>query len=166
MLNWLLHRATGSRWYLFWLNIALRFIIPFNSPHGIRIDEITPLSVRVTLPFRRRNLNHLRGLHACSLATAAEFASGILLLSAIGKEYRLLMQALEVRYHFQGRMQAVVECSFEAGWIENIIDTQLKHSNSAVVVTEAKALDKDGNHLCTAKVSWHVKPWSKTKALH
>jgi acyl-coenzyme A thioesterase PaaI-like protein len=165
VLNWLLRRAPGSRWYLFWLNIALRYIIPFNSPHGIRIDEITPLKVRVALPFKRHNLNHLRGLHACALATASEFASGILLLSAIGKEYRLIMQALEVRYHFQGRMQAVVECCFEPGWIEQMVGTQLNASDSALVVTEVKAFDSVGNHLCTAKVSWHIKPWSKTRKL-
>ena len=73
--------AKKSRFGLFKLNFGLGFIIPFNKPHGIKVTAITDNSVSTIIPYRRKNMNHIRGVHACGMATCAEFASGLLLLT-------------------------------------------------------------------------------------
>ena len=73
--------ARGSKFGLYKLNLGLGFVIPFNRPHRIRIREVGQDFVKTVIPYRRKNFNHIKGIHACGLATAAEFASGFHLLS-------------------------------------------------------------------------------------
>src|SRR5437870_4782009 len=89
-------KAKHSRFFLYLLNIILRYAIPFNKPHGIKITDVHEGGVSVRLPYKRKNLNHLKGIHACALATMAEYTSGISLLTAIGTDYRLIMKNINV----------------------------------------------------------------------
>ena len=55
--------------------------------------------VRVSLPSRRANQNNLKGMHACAMATACEFCSGMAVLIHFDMaDYRLIMNRLEVSY--------------------------------------------------------------------
>ena len=73
--------------------------MPFNAPHGIRVLAFSDEEVRVALPDRRANRNHLKGTHACAIATACEFCSGLAVLAQFDmKDYRLIMNRLEVDY--------------------------------------------------------------------
>ena len=58
---------------VFWLNAVFKWIVPFNAPHGIRVLSFSNEEVRVNLPDSRVNWNHLKGTHACAMATACEF---------------------------------------------------------------------------------------------
>lgn len=146
------------------LNFLLQRFIPFNKPHGIKILELSSNRVEVLLPYKRKNLNHIKGLHACAMATSAEFASGFLLLSRLGVEnYRLIMQSLEVEYFYQGKenAKAIYEIT-EEDLLNKIIEplkTQEKVNYSCVIQVE----DQSGNHLCTAKSNWQIKSWTKVK---
>src|SRR5689334_25303249 len=76
-------RAKHSRFFLWLLNRVLGYSIPFNKPHGIKLTAVHDDGVSVRLPYRRKNLNHLKGIHACALATMAEFSSGIALITGV-----------------------------------------------------------------------------------
>src|ERR1041384_3861909 len=103
----LVSRARTSAFYRSVLNWALDRMIPFNRPHGFKILEVTDHGLKVLLPYRKRNLNHIRGLHACALATVSEFTTGFLLVSRLdSRKYRIIMQRLEMDYHYQGKMNA------------------------------------------------------------
>ncbi|MDQ3101069.1 MAG: DUF4442 domain-containing protein, partial [Bacteroidota bacterium] len=81
-----------SRW---WLNMLLQWSIPFNAPHGFRVVPLIEGGMRVDIPFWRVNRNHIRGIHACALATAAEMCSGLSLLEHLDPgKYRLIMRSL------------------------------------------------------------------------
>src|SRR5688572_29492751 len=95
-LLFIFRKAKRSSFFRWLLNLLLGYAIPFNKPHRIRITAIHDDGVSVRLPYRRRNLNHLKGIHACALATTAEYTSGIALLTAIGTDYRLIMKNLSV----------------------------------------------------------------------
>ena len=96
--------ATGRRK----LGFLLRKGIPFNGPHKFKVDEIKPGFVACTAPFIRKNKNHLGGIHACCLATVSELSCGIALLSCLdAKKYRLIMQNMEVSYHYQPRPPSI-----------------------------------------------------------
>jgi len=44
---------------------------------GLRVETLTPHKVEVVLKNRRKIQNHIGGLHACSMALAAESATGM-----------------------------------------------------------------------------------------
>ena len=73
-------KARTSSFRLWLLNKALHWKIPFNKPHGIKITAITDDGFEVTVPYIRRNYNHIKGTHACCLATAGEYVVGLSLL--------------------------------------------------------------------------------------
>ncbi len=152
--------AKQSTFGLWLLNQALKFVIPFNRPHGIRVKKFSNLSIETFLPYRYNNRNHVKGTHACALAAAAEFSTGILLLSHLSpSRYRLLMQKLSVEYHYQARMDAVASCSLDPLWLmDDVIDPLVK-SDRVTVVVKSLVHDINHNHLCTAEIIWQIKEW-------
>jgi len=163
-LNAAVQKAKTSSFYRMLLNLTLDRIIPFNKPHRFRIVEIDDYRLKTLLPYRKRNLNHIKGLHACALATISEFTTGFLLLSNLeAKKYRLIMQRLEMDYHFQGKMDAIAEFSISKQWLTESIFEPLQHADAVVVVCEIKIVDIQGNHLTTGRVHWQIKDWQKVK---
>ncbi len=160
----ILVRARGSKFYRFLLNFGLNRMIPFNKPHGFKIVDVGENRIRVRLPYRRRNLNHIRGLHACALATVTEFTSGLMLISRLDpKKYRLIMQRLEMDYHYQGKTDAFAEFAIDDEWLKQQVFTPLQTNESIVVACEVKINDDANNHLTTGKVFWQIKDWQKVK---
>ena len=159
-----IERAKHSRFYLWLLNVGLLRMIPFNKPHGFRIIEIGDYDIKLLLPYKRKNLNHIRGLHACALATISEYATGLLLISKLGFDtYRIIMQRLEMDYHYQGKTNAFAEFTLTDDWIEQTIIQPLKLQESVVIKCEVKIHDAEGKHLTTGNVHWQVKKWTSVK---
>jgi acyl-coenzyme A thioesterase PaaI-like protein len=160
----LLAKAQTSAFYRWLLNLALDRMIPFNKPHGFRVLEVGDHHLKVLLPHRKKNLNHIRGLHACALATVSEFTTGFMLVSKLdAKKFRLIMQRLEMEYHYQGKMDAVSSFSISPEWMEAEIYKPLQQQEAVVIPCEVKIHDVSGNHLTTGRVYWQIKAWSKVK---
>lgn len=160
----ILEKAKHSSFYLKVLNWSLNRMVPFNKPHGFRILKIEDFKLSALMPYKRRNFNHIRGLHACGLATISEFTTGFLLLSSLDmKKYRMIMQRLEMNYHYQGKMDAVAEFVISKAWLEEKIIQPLQTQETVVVPCEVKIHDVKGNHLTTGLVYWQFKDWAKVK---
>jgi acyl-coenzyme A thioesterase PaaI-like protein len=163
-INAILEKARKSAFYRWILNRALDRMIPFNKPHGFSVVEIGNHSLKTKLPYRRKNFNHIRGLHACALATISEFTTGFLLVSKLDpRKFRLIMQRLEMNYHYQGKMDAFAEFSINEDWLNTHIFNPLKTNEAVVVNCEIKIHDAQGNHLTTGNVFWQIKDWDKVK---
>lgn len=161
---YVLQKAKSSAFFLRILNWSLSRTVPFNKPHGFEITAIDDFGIKTRLPYRKRNFNHIRGLHACALATLCEFTTGFLLISILDiKKYRLILQRLEVDYHYQGKTDAVAEFSVTKEWMEEHIYQPLKSQDAVVVPCEVRIYDRAGNHLTTGKVFWQFKDWQKVK---
>ncbi|MEK6783615.1 MAG: DUF4442 domain-containing protein [Bacteroidota bacterium] len=160
----ILEKAKHSAFYLKVLNWSLGRMVPFNKPHGFKIFEIEDFRLRIIIPYRKSNFNHIRGLHACALATISEFATGFLLISNLDmKKYRLIMQRLEMDYHYQGKMDAFAEFLISKEWLNENIITPLQTQEAVIVPCEVKIHDRNGNHLTTGKVFWQIKDWGQVK---
>jgi acyl-coenzyme A thioesterase PaaI-like protein len=160
----IIEKAKHSPLYLKLLNWSLNRMIPFNKPHGFNIIEIGDHHLKTIIPYKKRNFNHLRGLHACALATISEFTTGFLLITKLdGKKYRLIMQRLEMDYHYQGKMDAYAEFTISPEWLTENIYSPLSTNEATVVTCLVKINDAKGNHLTTGKVFWQVKDWTKVK---
>lgn len=160
----ILEKAKRSPFYLGVLNWSLRRMVPFNKPHGVKVVSVGDYSLKTFIPYKKNNFNHIRGLHACVLATLSEFTTGFLLVSKLdGQKYRLIMQRLEMDYHYQGKMDATAEFSVSEQWFAEQIYEPLKSNDAVVVPCEVKVHDIKGNHLTTGRVIWQIKHWSKVK---
>lgn len=160
----IIEKAKHSSIYLKVLNWSLNRMVPFNQPHGFRVLSIGDHHLKTLIPYKKKNFNHIRGLHACALATLSEFTTGFLLVSKLDpKKFRLIMQRLEMEYHYQGKMAATAEFSTSEKWFDENIYHALKMHDAVVVPCEIKIHDIKGNHLTTGKVFWQVKDWAKVK---
>jgi hypothetical protein len=162
--NVVYQKAKTSPFYLRLLNWSLSRMIPFNKPHGFKIVSLTDHSLKTIIPYRKSNFNHIRGLHACALATISEFTTGFLLVSKLdAKKYRLIMQRLEMDYHYQGKMDAFAEFEISEQWLDEKIYKPLATSESVVINCQVKIADAKGNQLTTGNVFWQIKDWNKVR---
>ncbi len=157
-------RAKRSKFHLWILNQVLWRAVPFNKPHKFVINKIEDDGISLRIPFIRRNLNHIKGLHACVQATAAEYITGLTLMYLLGNgKYRMVMQKLEIEYHYQGKMAASASYSLTKGWIKQNIEMPVENEGVAAVTCTVEIYDDNGNKLSTSKIQWHFKPWEKVK---
>lgn len=160
----ILQQAKTSSFGLKKLNFGLARMIPFNKPHGIKIARITDDTVETIIPYRRKNMNHIKGIHACGLATCAEFASGFLLVSKLDpKKYRLIMQSLDMEFHYQAKSDVIAHFSATDEWLDENIFQPLSSSEKVMVQCEIKLFDADQNHVATAHTNWQIKDWQQVK---
>jgi len=157
-------KASKSNFYRYIFNIGLSRLIPFNKPHKFTVVEISKAHLKLKLPYQKRNLNHVKGLHACALATLAEMSTGLLLISNLDpKKYRLILQKLELEYHYQGKTDAFAEYTLDSQFIEHGILNPLTVQESVLVPCEVKIFDTNQNHLATGRPVWQIKDWKKVK---
>lgn len=164
MLEQILAKAEKSRLHRALLSKVLYRVIPFNHPHKFSIKAISSELCEVRVPYRKSNLNHIKGIHACALATACEFSSGLLLLRLVGQsKYRLIMKELHMVYHYQGKMDSVASCYLSSLESEDQIITPLTGSGVVEPQLSTQVSDKAGNALCTGTILWQIKSWEKVK---
>lgn len=159
----LFSKAKHSGFYLWLLNFALGYAIPFNRPHRIRITQVHDNGVSIRLPYRRKNLNHLKGIHACALATTAEYSSGVTLLTTIGTHYRLIMKNIDVTYHYQAKMDVITTSRLDRQVINEKILTPLLSADAVLFENTIEVHDLMTNHICTAVVLWQIKKWESVR---
>lgn len=160
----IVEKAKSSAFYLWLLNWSFERMIPFNRPHGFRIIEIGDYHVRTRLPYRTRNLNHLKGLHACALATLTEITGGfIFVMNLDPHKYRIILKQLEINYLYQGKTDAFGEFRVTKEWIENNVVAPLKNQESVEVVSQVNVVDSNGKQLTNGKAIWQIKDWTKVK---
>ncbi len=158
----IINQAKTSRFGLWKLNMGLFYIIPFNKPHGIKIYNLNDNSIETLIPYKRKNFNHIRGIHACALATCAEFASGFLLLTRLDQQkYRLIMQDIDMTYHYQAKSEVIAKFSMTDNWLDTNILTPLSTEDFVYVKCEIELFDKDNNHVATGHTNWQIKDWKK-----
>lgn len=157
-------QARTSSFKLRLLNAGLARKIPFNLPHKFRIQTITDDGFEVYIPYRRKNLNHLKGIHACALATASEFVAGIVILRVLGTEkYRFIMKELHIEYHYQAKMDCIARSSMSQEDLEEKVLKPLEIQDSVMIACFSEVHDVQGNHISTCRTLWQIKCWDKVK---
>lgn len=153
--------AYQSEWGKKKLNAALKYGIPFNIPHKLRIEHIQPGHAKVSIPYIKKNMNHLKGVHACCLATCAEFTSGLVMMSSLPvDDYRIIMESIEIKYHYQAKMDCIAEFQVTPETAKSEIKDKLVDNDRVSFTCEVPVHDKEGNHICTGYIKWQIKAWS------
>lgn len=160
----LLAGARQSRLRLWLLNRFLSRLVPFNKSHGVRVLSLGDDRVQTMAPYRRRNHNHLGGVHACCIATVAEFSSGLLLLSRLNpNRYRLIMAKLEIDYQQQAKGAIIATTILSAAELQQRLLHPLTESDKVQTALVTEVHDEAGKLLATALVTWQVKAWDKVR---
>jgi len=158
-LEHILNKAYKNNFWLWILNKALNRIIPFNAPHKFYIDKIDLNNIQVNIPYIRKNLNHLKGVHACALATASEYACGFLLISRLSpSNYRLIMRNMHVDYVKQGKENLKVKFNLSEDRLLEI-KRRLEVSQQSLEIFEVEIRNAKGDLISIAKLEWQLKEW-------
>lgn len=160
----LIQRSRTSVLSRTWLNALLRWKIPFNQPHGFRLEPLRDGGIKVHIPYWRINRNHIKGIHACALATAAEYCSGLALLEHLdAAKYRLIMKSLHMDYHYQAKAKAYAVFAPTGEEIAQQVIGPLKSSDAVLYTARVELHDVKQNHLATGLIIWQVKAWEKVR---
>lgn len=160
----LIEGARTSPFKLKMLNLMLGRLIPFNRPHGVHIFELGKEHVKTTAPYKRKNLNHIKGVHACCIATVAEFSSGLLFLSRLNPaRYRLIMAKLEIDYLYQAKSAIIAETRISEQELKDAILKPLADKEKLLHTQLTEVYDDQKNHLATARVTWQIKRWDAVR---
>lgn len=163
ILSTLIQRAKTSKKHLWLLNRVMSHIVPFNRPHGFRVIKIEDHVVQTFAPYHKKNWNHVKGIHACALATVGELSAGLALMSHFSPlDYRIIMSTIHIDYHYQAKKDIFATATLNAdrkNALVNALHTDGKTLET--VVTELN--DADGQLVATVKTTWQIKPWKAVK---
>ena len=138
--------------------------MPFNNQHKLRVISISDDEVSIYAANIRKNQNHIKGIHACLLATLCEYATGLsLLLHLSPKEYRIILKNINMTYHFQAKSNVFVKFKMMKKEIEENILVPLKNHDAVFREFTVDVYDSDNNHICTGLINWQIKSWEKVK---
>jgi len=162
LLQSILHKAKFSPFYLWVFNRLLWRLIPYNHSHKITILSISDTAVTVKLPYRKSNQNHLKGMHACALATLCEYACGIGLMTRLDpKLYRIILKEIKLTYHAQGKTDVFANFDIDAQQLDAEILNSLATQGTIDKICIVKAMDKHQKIICTGEITWQLKRWDK-----
>lgn len=145
---------------LFVLNQAFRLGIPFNIPHAFQLTKLTPSESIVKIPKIKTNTNHLGTIHACAMATAGEFVSGVLLLKNLGAtNVRLVLKTLHVDYQRQGTSKLFATAALDSSQLSHW-QQELDRNDKIFIDMKAELKDVSGHVASVVTTQWQVKKWS------
>ncbi len=160
----LLTKARTSASWRWRLNFILPWVVPFNRPHGFKVVPLQEGGISVRIPYWRINRNHIKGIHACAIATASEMCSGLSVMEQLDpKQYRLIMRTLHMEYHYQAKQPATAKCVPTAEEIAERVVRPLASEDAVDYTSTVEVHDASGNHLATATVTWQVKQWASVR---
>ncbi|EKD77652.1 MAG: hypothetical protein ACD_42C00245G0006 [uncultured bacterium] len=159
VLSNLIQKSRDSKKHLWLLNRLMNHTVKFNKPHGFQVVKIADDYVQTVAPYHKKNFNHVRGIHACAIATVGELAAGLMLMYHFSPtDYRIIMSNIQIDYHYQAKKNITATATVSADDKNNILSQlQNDHKTTHTVTTEIK--DDDHHAIATVKSTWQIKSW-------
>lgn len=159
----LIKKAQHSKLNLWLLNRVLHHAVPFNKPHGFKVRDISSSHITTYAPYHKKNFNHVRGIHACAIATIGELSAGMMLMYHFSPaEYRFIMSHIEIDYYYQAKKDITSKASLSADDKISILKT-LENSDKTSQLVISEIMDSDQQHIATVKTVWQIKSWRNVK---
>lgn len=157
-------KAQHSPFRLWLLNTVLLRTVPFNKPHALKVTRINDGEITITARNIRPNQNHIKGIHACLLATLCEYVSGLsLLLQLDPKVYRIILKSIRMTYHYQAKQDVYVSFKLDREEFEREIIRPLHTAEAIFKEFPIEIYDKERNHICTGLINWQIKSWKNVR---
>lgn len=157
-------KARNSAFRLWLLNAVLLRTVPFNKPHALKVTGIKEDEITITARNIRPNQNHIKGIHACLLATLCEYVSGLsLLLQLDPKQYRIILKSIHMTYHYQAKQDVAVSFKLNKEDFNREIIQPLATAEAIFKEFPIEVYDQEQNHICTGLINWQIKSWKNVK---
>lgn len=157
-------KARYSAFRLWLLNMVLLRTVPFNKPHALKVTRIGDNEITIAAKNMRPNQNHIKGIHACLLATLCEYVSGLsLLLQLDPKQYRIILKSIHMTYHYQAKQDVEVSFKLNKEDFEREVIQPLATTEAIFKEFAIEVYDKEQNHICTGLINWQIKSWKNVK---
>lgn len=124
-------------------------MVKLASTSGIKIESLTHTNSKIYLANTKKIQNHIGGLHACSMALAAESATGILIGMNVPDTHIPLIKRMEVDFvrRCEGGIRAEASLSEE--------DYVRMHTeDKGEVWVPCRVVDESGREPVEAKMLW------------
>jgi hypothetical protein len=145
----------------FLINRLIPHLVPFNYGHHISIKSRSYNEVTSHLPKIKRNLNHIKTIHACAIATLGEFSAGILLLHHFPlSENRIIMKKLTAEYHMQAKTN--LESIARLPDLKTY-QSELLNNHVTFIPMEVHVYNIKKELVATITTIWQIKSWDKVK---
>jgi acyl-coenzyme A thioesterase PaaI-like protein len=129
----------------FLLSAGMPQIIPSAGGLGLRVEEVTDVRARLSVPLKRRTRNHVGGLYFGVQMTAAELCAGLWLLRRFPpSQYRSLVKRVEADFLSQGRSAVSAVCEPSAEAFSALTGALNQKGDKAEAWLPVKLLAKDG----------------------
>lgn len=159
-----IQKASQSKFHLWVLNTILLRTVPFNKPHGLKVVSINEDTICIAAQNVKNNRNHIKGIHACALATLCEYVSGLSLLIKLDpKQYRIILKNISITYHYQAMSTTSVTFQLDQQEIEQQILQPLQTEEKIFREFTVEAYDIENHHICTGVINWQIKAWKNVK---
>lgn len=163
VLSHLIQKAENSPKYLWLLNRIMNHVVRFNKPHGFQVIKIEGDRVETFAPYRKKNFNHVNGIHACAIATVGELSAGIVLMYHFSPQaYRIILSTIHIDYHFQAKKDITATASLIPAEKSAIVEQLAKEGKTVQTVTTT-IKDSDQQTIATVQTQWQIKPWKDVK---
>ena len=148
-----------SRANTFLLSKIFKKAIPFNDQHDFEIIEVTQDSVSTQCDYKRKNMNHLKGIHACAIATIGEYSAGLIISKKLGlADYRMIMKDIKVEYIKQARENVISTATLRDAQIMDL-KNELESKDKVEVVIESVIKNESSEVSAKCQTSWQLKTW-------
>jgi acyl-coenzyme A thioesterase PaaI-like protein len=146
-------------WHWVGYTFAFNGLVKLAATSGLCVEDLSATRSVVSLRNRRRVRNHIGGLHACSMALAAESATGLLLGMNVPDTHLPLLKRMEIDYvrRCSGGIRATAALSEEDA-------ERIRTSDRGDVTVPCTVVDESGNEPVRATMVWAWTPKKKKEA--
>lgn len=135
--------------------------IAFNIPHGFKFINLTDSSAQISLPYKRLNMNHLSGIHACAIATLGEYPAGLSLIKNFSpSKHRLIMKKLNAEYFLQAREDLLGTAKITKEEVERL-KKEIELNEKSEVLMETEITNSQNEVVAIIQTTWQIKSWNQ-----
>ena len=135
--------------YPFGYTMLFNSMVKLAGTAGIKVEKLSQKESQVYLKNRKKVQNHIGGLHACSMALAAESATGMVVAMNVPDTHVPLIKSMHV--DFVRRCQGDIRVK---AWLSDEDCRRIHEEDKGDVSVQVKVEDESGNEPIQTEMIW------------
>lgn len=135
--------------YPFGYTMLFNSMVKLAGTAGIKVEKLSQKKSQVYLKNRKKVQNHIGGLHACSMALAAESATGMVVAMNVPDTHIPLIKSMHV--DFVRRCQGDIRVK---AWLTDEDCKRINEDDKGEVAVPVRVEDESGNAPIETEMIW------------